>query len=284
MATEGRVLVSPRTRSAFRDHCSDAGVIFQIARAFEDVRFTPAGVEDAPVPFDETSWYRNGQRRGTFDLYTRYIDWTDQKEVRRALNVFEEIYSWGGEEWGDQARQKLAAHLKRDGWRVDAEGRIRPTGPELAVPLEGLQNASAILEHLDRIADSTDSDPALAISGGKAVIEATSKLVLNELGVPFKERADVPELVKEAQKALKLHPETLAPTAKGREITIRILSNLSQLAIGVAELRNEYGPDHGRSKAVVGLGPRHAHLAVGAATTYARLLIETLEARRVAAS
>jgi hypothetical protein len=90
--------------------------------------------------------------------------------------------------------------------------------------------------------------------------------------------------VKEAQRALKLHPDTLAPTAKGREITVRILSNLSQLAIGVAELRNEYGPDHGRSKVVVGLGPRHAHLAVGAATTYARLLIETLEPRRAFAT
>jgi hypothetical protein len=56
------------------------------------------------------------------------------------------------------------------------------------------------------------------------------------------------------------------------------------LAIGVAELRNEYGPDHGRSRPTVGLGPRHAHLAVGAASTYVRMLLETLDARRSAES
>ncbi|MDQ1396612.1 MAG: hypothetical protein QOG64_1871, partial [Acidimicrobiaceae bacterium] len=61
--------------------------------------------------------------------------------------------------------------------------------------------------------------------------------------------------------------------------TKRVLSNLSQLAVGVAELRNQFGPDHGRTTAVVGLGPRHAHLAVGAASTYCRMLLETLAAR-----
>ena len=62
--------------------------------------------------------------------------------------------------------------------------------------------------------------------------------------------------------------------------TKRILSNLSQVAVGIAELRNECGLDHGRTTPTVGLGPRHAHLAVGAATTYCRMLLETLDARR----
>jgi hypothetical protein len=82
------------------------------------------------------------------------------------------------------------------------------------------------------------------------------------------------------QTALKLHPDTIAPTAKGRETIVRILSNLSQVAVGVAELRNEYGPDHGRRRATTGLRPRHAHLAVGAAGTYVRLLLETLAERQ----
>ena len=78
------------------------------------------------------------------------------------------------------------------------------------------------------------------------------------------------------QKALRLHPATLAPTGRGSETVRRILSNLSQVAVGVAELRNEYGPDHGRTQVTV-LSPRHAHLAVGCASTYARMLLETLD-------
>ena len=120
-----------------------------------------------------------------------------------------------------------------------------------------------------------DADPAQAISGARALIGATTKLVLNQLGVAYDEQANVPTLVKAAQKALGLHPETLAPTGKGSETVRRVLSNLSQVAVGVAELRNEYGPDHGRTRVSV-LSPRHAHLPVGCAGTYCRLLLETL--------
>lgn len=90
----------------------------------------------------------------------------------------------------------------------------------------------------------------------------------------------MPALVKAAQKGAQAPPDSLAPTAAGAETVKRILSNLSRVAVGVAELRKEYGPDHGRSRPVIGLGPRHAHLAVGCAATYCRLLLETLEARR----
>ena len=56
-------------------------------------------------------------------------------------------------------------------------------------------------------------------------------------------------------KALKAHPETIAPTAKGRDTIVRVLASLSQVAVGVAELRNEYGTDHGRTRPSKGLGP-----------------------------
>lgn len=270
-ADHRRPLVHPRVRSAFREASSDYGVVRQIERAFEDEGF------DAE-PEDARDWYSPGQRRGTFDRYTAKVEWTDGRQVRQTLNAFETILEWTD---GDY-RDNLVRHLRRDGYTVDDSGRILGgSATSLAeIPLEELTDSSSIIEHLERIATSTDDDPALAISGAKALIEATTKLVLVELEEEFNEKADVPTLVKAAQKALALHPETLAPTKPGVEITKRILSNLSQLAIGVAELRNQYGPDHGRTTAVVGLRPRHAHLAVGACTTYCRLLLETLADRR----
>ncbi len=101
---------------------------------------------------------------------------------------------------------------------------------------------------------------------------------------PIGEKDDVPALVRAVQKALEVHPEVIAPTAKGRETIVRTLSNLSQLVTGLAELRNEYGPDHGRTRSSGGLGPRHAHLAVGSAQTYCRFLLETLRDRRAASN
>lgn len=240
-------------------------------RAFEDEGIGPAAG-------NTHDWYGAGQRRGTFDRYTATIDWSDPHQVRRVLNVLEEILRWPPDE---DYRENLFRHLRRDGFAVDSEGRIRghSAAALTEIPLEHLTDASSIYEHLDRIAASTDTDPGVAISGAKALIEATTKLVLSELRVHYDERDDVPALVKAVQKALALHPESLAPTKPGADIAKRILSNLSQLAIGVAELRNQYGPDHGRTTAMVGLRPRHAHLAVGAAATYCRMLLETLAAR-----
>lgn len=256
-------------------------MVRQIERAFENEGLEPASDADAP----ESGWYGDGQRRGTFDRYTAAVDWSDPAAVRTVLDVFEELLSWCADnEYGTPQREQLSRHLRRDGYSIDGDGRIQGSvASKLAeIPLEGLSEPKSILEHLERISAATDADPPLAISGAKALIEATTKLVLIELGESVDEKADLPALVKSAQKALKLHPETLAPTAAGRETVVRILSNLSQLAIGVAELRNEYGPDHGRSRPTVGLGPRHAHLAVGAASTYVRMLLETLAARRAA--
>jgi hypothetical protein len=66
------------------------------------------------------------------------------------------------------------------------------------LPLEALSDPGTILEHLDRIAEATDRDRVLAISGAKALIEATTRLTLHELGEPVDERTDPPTLIKQA--------------------------------------------------------------------------------------
>jgi hypothetical protein len=66
------------------------------------------------------------------------------------------------------------------------------------LPLEALSDPGTTLEHLDRIAEATDRDRVLAISGTKALIEATTRLTLHELGEPVDERTDPPTLIKQA--------------------------------------------------------------------------------------
>lgn len=164
MSSASADLVSRRTRSAFRDHCSDFGVVRQIERAFENEGFDPATDAEAP----EQGWYSDGQRRGTFDRYTHHVDWTDPAAVRPVLDVFEELLSWCSDnEYGNPQREQLTRHLRRDGYQVDEEGRIRGSvASKLAeIPLDALSDPKSILEHLERIAGATDADPPLAISG-----------------------------------------------------------------------------------------------------------------------
>lgn len=267
-----RDLIHPRTRREFREYCVGWGVLRTIESAFEVEGFEPGPPMDA-----------GGARRSLFETYADAIDWTHPDQVNRAVYVFEEMLSWAiGEPQGAKAVATLKRCLDRDGYAVDEEGKIRPilSRPIRDLPLETLRDSSAIEEHLARLDATGDSDPALAISSSKALIEATCKYVLEELAQPYNDRADVPELVREVQKALKVHPEAISPTKRGRDTIVRTLSNLSQLAIGLAELRNEYGPDHGRTRSSAGLQPRHAHIAIGSAQVFCRFLLETLADRR----
>jgi len=82
-------------------------------------------------------------------------------------------------------------------------------------------------------------------------------------------------LVKRTVKELKLTSSDIPDQAKAAD-TIRILlSNLATITNGIAELRNKYGTGHGKEASSRGLGPRHAKLAVGAASTLAVFLAET---------
>lgn len=100
--------------------------------------------------------------------------------------------------------------------------------------------------------------------------------MLETLDVEYSSRASLPELARDAQRELALHPEVLAPDQDGVEIIRGLLGALVQIANGVAALRNQYGIGHGRAQVTYGLRSRHAHLAVGAADTYCRMLLSTL--------
>ena len=262
-------MLHKRVRNAFEDVCAAHGTIARIERAFEEEGFDPICEAD-------------GSRRGSFGRYADGIDWADPSQVARALQVFETMLAWVSESYHADTRTSLVKLLGRDGYTVSNEGSIRPQGLLRAVelPLEDLREPRAILEHFDRMAEAADRDPSLAISAAKALIEATLKTVLVELGEPLDDKAKMPALVRQANRVLGLDAGAVAPTAKGVEIVQRILNNLAQVATGLAELRNLYGTDHGRAAPVVGLGPRHAHLAVGAASTYCRMLLATLRDRR----
>jgi len=91
---------------------------------------------------------------------------------------------------------------------------------------------------------------------------------------------DIPKLVKLALKELNLTPDDIPESAKAAKSIKKLLSNLATITSGIAELRNKYGTGHGKDSKTKGLGPRHAKLGVGAASTLAIFLIETHEERK----
>lgn len=84
----------------------------------------------------------------------------------------------------------------------------------------------------------------------------------------------MPRLVKQTAAAFDLVPHGVSHHAKATDTVKRLLSNLSTVSDGLAELRNLFGTGHGKEANVTGLARHHARLAVGCATTLAVFLWE----------
>jgi hypothetical protein len=183
--------------------------------------------------------------------------------------------------------------LVTDGYEIVERGRISGR-PVFAARVTAAQATPAsrklkatferatltyVVQQITRMEAAVDADPGLAIGTAKELVETCCKTILLDRKVPVEKAADLPVLVKQAAKALALTPDDIPDKAKAVETIRRLLSNLGTITSGVAELRNLYGTGHGKEGRMKGLHPRHARLAVGAASTLALFLIETHEAR-----
>lgn len=260
-------LVSKRTRRAFQEHLV-CWVLREIVAVFED-EYIVRGEEQPNV---------QGARRGLVASYYATVDWSSPVDVGRLLRVYEAILDRTRKAF-PEGYDDLVAYLARDGYHVDGAGRLRGGAWAMlaTMPLACLTDPAVILEHFDRITEAVDRDPSHAIGAAKELVESTCKLVLKELDEPYESKWDVARLTKTAQKSLGLHPDVLAGDAANVEAVRAVLGALSGIAVGLAQLRNSAGTGHGRERPS-SLGSRHAHLAVGAAATYCRFLLETLAA------
>ena len=119
-------------------------------------------------------------------------------------------------------------------------------------------NAGWMQKEIERLENSIDRDPALAIGTAKELVETCCKSILTKCGVKISRSADLPELTKFLVKELKLVPEDISESVRGSETIRLILRNLSSLTHYIAELRGLYGTGHGRDGKHRGLEPRHA--------------------------
>lgn len=136
-------------------------------------------------------------------------------------------------------------------------------------------DAKHLADQIRRMQLSVHSDPALAIGTAKELIETCCKTILAERGKSIPGKPDIPDLTKATLKELKLVPDGIEDSARGSDIMKRLLQNLGTIGNNLAELRSLYGTGHGKHAHAETLTPRHAKLAVGAASTLATFLFDT---------
>lgn len=137
-----------------------------------------------------------------------------------------------------------------------------------------------INKQIQLMTSSIDSAPYIAIGKAKELLETCSKTILEQQGIAYTKDDTVNELVKKARKSIGLTPEDVNEKSKAKEIASHILGNLGALTQGLAELRNLYGDGHGKEIHSVSLPPRYAQLAVGAASTAVKFMLDTFTEKK----
>jgi len=265
-------LLSQRTRREFREWFVGNSHLREIADLFAgvDIARSPTAVDPG----------NGGERRALVEQYYASIDWTDHGDVRRVLDVYEEILDRISDV---EYYEHMVSALERDGYKYE-QGRIVASAADWdlgqILKAGALFDTSHLQDQVDRLRQSVDEDPGLAIGTSKELVETTCKTLLDAIGEEYDKNADVAKLVKQTCRALKLTPDDISDTAKGAETIRRTLGQLATIAISLAELRNLYGTGHGKTSGHRGLHPRHARLAVGCAATFATFLFDTYQHRQ----
>lgn len=275
-------LISTATRNKFREYLCLHSVLSDIEDYFDN----------AAIDHKIVNKY-SGQRKNLITGYYSTIDFNNLNHIQKLLHVYENILfdiesQLKGPEWlySHESIQdffdKLLMLLKRDGYQY-SDGKIFAINNTfVSKQLSTLESVGQkfdykhLLENIDRIQKSVDKDPSLAIGSAKELIETTCKTILKEAGKDST-NFEISKLIKETTKVLNLVPENIPDEAKGASYIKMILSNLGSVVNNIAELRNLYGSGHGKDGKWKGLTPRHAKLAVGAATTVTQFLFETYQ-------
>lgn len=245
----------------------------------------------ADVPFDENyEPSMSGQRRSLVEQYYHAVDWSKWRDVRKVVTVYEnvlaelEVNAENGHDWAENSFKSLRKWIERDGYRYE-NGRLISPGKHHG--LEEIADTAANFDlpelhrQIERIKNSVEGDPGLAIGTAKELVETTCKTILEQRSIAIENDPDIGKLIKETRKVLGLVPDSIPSSAKGAEKIRRLLSNLGNIVQGLSELRNLYGTGHGKHGATRGLSPRHARLAVGSAATLTTFLLETHIERNV---
>lgn len=148
-----------------------------------------------------------------------------------------------------------------------------PSDSEISESLSKV-DAAHIHSVWERALERRSNDPEGAITLARTLLEAVCKHILDELGVEYADKADLPKIYSLVAKNL-----NLSPSQHSEQIFKHILGGCHSVVQGLGSLRSKLGDAHAQGKIQVKPAPRHAELAVNLSGTMATFLIATWEAR-----
>jgi hypothetical protein len=136
------------------------------------------------------------------------------------------------------------------------------------------QPVDTIQREWDRARLSVLTDPADALTAASAMIEATYKYMLHDMGKPMPSKQDMRGLSKIVHPLLDLSPDQEA-----NEDFRALLNGTITIAQSLSSIRTKIGDAHGASPKRGHPTERHARLAINSAGSICVFLLETYHER-----
>lgn len=141
---------------------------------------------------------------------------------------------------------------------------------------EFLRNRMQELKH------QMETDSAASIGTSKDLLESVMKMILDECEVQYindnGKSVDIPLLWKKVETVLRLDPKGMNDSKSGKSAK-KILSSISQIVLGMNELRNHFGTGHGKNGKFKQLPVRYGNLTASLTITVVGFLVDTMEER-----
>lgn len=199
-----------------------------------------------------------------------------EKLVSITITLLDPLDYIDNEDKLEEVIEYLNKRLKYDGFEIVKTGTsytiVEAGGTAPVIEIFGSTTLSLpnVKADFERALSCIDSDPGGAITSACSTLESVVKSILDGLGKPYPKDQSIQPLVSTTLKELKLAPDQYSEA----EIK-RILGGLINIPAGIGVLRTKYGDAHGKGTHFAQLLPRHARLAVNAATTIGLFLLET---------
>ena len=150
---------------------------------------------------------------------------------------------------------------------------VAPAGNAVSDALKTL-SAEEVHTIWARALERRASDPEAAITSARTLLESACKHVLEEEGVAYDDKADLPKLY-----GLTAHALNVAPDQHTEKVFKQILGGCQAVVEGLGSMRNKLGDAHGKGRSAPKPAARHAELAVNLAGAMAMFLVNTWAAR-----
>jgi hypothetical protein len=177
-----------------------------------------------------------------------------------------------GDEERENGQARIRAVLERNGLLYLPGGHVtslRGTAPTvLAVRLE-TGDLRSVAEEFQRALSAVDDDPAASVTAACATLESVFKVVIEDEGLEMPKDQSIGRAWNVVRGHLGLDAKDVA-----EDDLKKVLQGMASTVDGIGSLRTHAGSAHGRGRTAYRIEPRHARLAVNAASTVAMFVLE----------